>query len=254
MSRNPKHVVKTDATVLRIIETVAELQGAGVTRIADRVDLSKSAVYKHLSTLEQEEYLVKEGDDYHLGLRFVELGERARHRERIYEIAKPQIEQLAEETGELALVMVEEYGEGVLLDSATGDDAIHLDARDGKVLPLHSNALGKALLAHLPEERVAEILDRRGLPRSTSRTITDRDELFAELEAVRERGWAYTREERLSGVRCVAAPIIGASGDACAAIGVAGPTSRLEGERFSEEVPKQVLRAKNIVELNATYE
>ena len=245
--------VKSVGTTLRIVEMLKELGDAGVTELATALDLPKSTVHNHLVTLERNEFLVKEDDAYRLGCRFLELGAVARDGKPIYRIAKPEVKRLAKETGELSGLIVEEHGRGVFLCRAKGDQAVHVDTYQGKRIHLHTAALGKAVLAYLPDEQVDAIIDRHGLPEMTKRTITDRDELLAELETIRERGIAFDDEERLRGLRSVAAPIRADDDTLLGAISVAGPTSRMQRERFEETLPELIRSAVNVIELNVTY-
>jgi DNA-binding IclR family transcriptional regulator len=224
-----------------------------VTELANELDLPKSTVYSHLRTLREHEYVVQEDGRYRLGLRFLDFGEHTRDRMRIYEVARPEVEALAEETGELANLLVEEHGQGVYLYRAKGEGAVNVDTHAGMRVGLHCTSLGKAILAHLPEERVDDIVDRWGLPARTANTITDRAELDAELARIRERGYARDDGERLSGLRCVAAPITDVDGDAVGAVSVAGPTSRIKGDRFDSVIPERVMSAANVTEINLTY-
>ena len=132
-------------------------------------------------------------------------------------------------------------------------DAVTPDTHTGKRRSLHNTALGKAILAHLPDDRVSEILDRHGLPAATPNTITDRDRLHETLAGIRERGVAYCGGERVEGLRCVAAPVLGSDDEVLGAISVATPTTRLTGERFATEVHELVLQAANVVAINVTY-
>ena len=118
---------------------------------------------------------------------------------------------------------------------------------------LHSTALGKAVLAHLPESYVYEIIDQHGLPAQTNQTITDPDELFDELETIRERGFAQDKGERAGGIRCIAAPVVDGEDRVLGAVSVAGPTNRMEEDRFGRTIPGMVRRAANVIEINATY-
>lgn len=240
-------------TSLRILETLKQLDGAGVTEVANRLDLPKSTVHNHVSTLLRQEYLVKEGDSYRIGLRFLEFGEYIRGRMPIYDVGQPEVKRLATETGELASLLVEEHGKGVYLYRAKGSRAVRLETYAGMRVHLHCTALGKAIIAYLPEPRVQEIVDAHGLPERTSTTITDEETLSAELEEIRERGYACDREERIAGLRCVAAPIKDLDGRAIGAISVSGPTNRMKGTRFDEEIPEQVLSTANVIELNLNY-
>lgn len=248
-----KKTIKSGVKMLAIIEGLKDLEGARVTELADHLGMTKATVHHHLSTLEQEEYVVKENKTYYTGLRFLELGERARDRLKIHKVAQPEIEKLAAKTGELANVAVEEHGWAVYLYRARGEDAVHLDTYTGKRVLPHCTGLGKAMIAQYDEERVDGIIERFGLPANTEHTITNRDQLFEELEEVRRTGIAFDREEAFSGLRCVAAPIVDDSGNAVGAISVSGPTSRMKGERFKEEIPEIIDRAANVIELNITY-
>lgn len=144
--------------------------------------MTKPTVHHHLSTLHQEKYVVKEDDTYYIGLQFLELGERSRDRLKIHKVAKPEVEKLAEETGELANMAVMEHREVVYLYRVRGSEAAHLDTYTGKRTYPHSTAMGKAMLAHLPQERLEAVIAQNGLPKETERTITEKDDLFEELK------------------------------------------------------------------------
>jgi len=248
-----ENTIAATRTSLRIVEALKRLDGAGVTAVANDLDMAKSTVHNHLQTLEDEGYVTSEGNMYHVGLRFLGLGEYKRNRMDIYEKARPEVASLAEKTGEMANAAVEEHGEGVYITRAEGTEAVTVDTYAGKRVKLHCTALGKTILAELPEERVDEIVDSHGLPARTDNTITDRAELKSELAEIRDRGYAYDREERLSGLRCVAAPVIPENGDLVAALSVSGPTTRIKGDLFHEKIPELLRSAANVIEINLTY-
>ncbi|MFC4551118.1 MULTISPECIES: IclR family transcriptional regulator [Halorussus] len=253
MARNDGEPLQALETSFRIIEGLKELRGAGVSELARHLDLPKSTVHNHLRSLEEMEYIVREGDTYQNGIRFLGIGEQARFRRKIYDTARPEADKLATETNELSAVMVEEHGWGVFIHRAKSDQAVHIDSYPGQRIHLHSTALGKAILAYLPEHRVEEIIDDHGLPPVTENTITDREALLDELDEIRETRVAYDDEERVQGLRCVASPIRSNEDSVIGAISVAGPTSRIQDGRFEEEIPDQVLSAANVIELNITY-
>jgi len=249
----PKHPVTTVERTLEIVETIRELDGAGVSEIAERVDVGKSAVHNHLNTLANREYVVKRGDEYHIGLAFLGLGAYARKRNDIYEAARSEVDKLADETGELVNLLVEKDGEGIYLYQARGENAVELDTYDGKRVRLHCTALGKAILGFRTDSEVETILDEQGMSAMTPNTITDRQELFAELKDVREQGYAVDHEERLNGLRCIAAPITDDADRGLAAISVSCPVHRADDDRFYGELRKAVLGAANVVELEHNY-
>ncbi len=253
MSTRASNPVKSAETTITIIDGLKELGGAGVTELSRHLDLPKSTVHNYLSTLEQEEYLVKDGTTYRLGIRLLEYGAYARNQMEIYEVAKPELEQLASETGELANLLIEEHGRGSYLYRTRGEMAVRVKAHVGTRVTLHSTALGKSILAHLPRERVKTIVDRHGLEPSTEETITDRSTLFDELDRIQEEGVAFDEGERIKGLRCVAAPVLDADDDVLGAISVSGPANRLRGDRFREDLPQRVLEAVNVIELNVIH-
>ncbi|GAB3668154.1 IclR family transcriptional regulator [Halopiger thermotolerans] len=251
MTKRAKHPVRTTEKSLEIIEELNRAGEARVTTLANELDMGKSAVHNHLSTLEKHGYVVKneETKTYRLSLKFLDIGGQIRSEIDVYKVAEPKVEELAETSGELVHLVVEEDGKGVYLCRSKGEQAVDLDTYIGCRHHMHSTAFGKAILSHLPQERVDEIVDRHGLPAVTPQTITSRDELDAELERTRERGFAVDDEERLEGLRCIAAPIRFDS-DVIGAISVSGPTARIDDDWESNEFVSDLRRAVNVIELN----
>lgn len=249
-AKNPVKAVETTSTILK---KLAELEGAGVTELADQLEVTKGTIHNHLATLEENELVVKDGNQFRLGLRFFEFGEGIKKHYPIREVGRPEVDKLAEETGELGNIFVEEHGQGIYLYRAKGENALSLDTGIGSRVELHQTGLGKAILAHLSTERVEEIIDEHRLEPSTSRTLTTREALFEELEEIREQGYALDMEERAEGVRCVAAPVITNDGTVRGAVSVAGPASRMRGEYLESTVPDMVKRAANVISINLSY-
>lgn len=247
-----RRTIKTTETVFDVVESLWTTNGATVTELADRLDIAKSTAHAHLSTLEQREFVVRNGNTYQLSLRFLELGIHVRDQIELSRIAEPLLTKLAEETGEAIWLIVEEHGWAVYLNKAMGEDALQIKSTIGERSHLHYLAAGKALLAYVPREDVESIIEQRGLPSRTSHTITDPEELFTELDAIRERGYAFNENEEIDGVRGVGVPIC-ADDRAIGAVGIGAPENRLRGTRFREEVPNQLLGAANEIELRITY-
>ncbi len=253
MNEEPKYPVQATETTFMILDELKKVNGAGVTELANRLKLGKSTVHNHLNTLKKHEFVVKEDNQYRLGLRFLDFGGHIRKQMKLCEVAESEIKDLADETDELVNLATHEHGKCVYLNRAKGEQAVELDTYVGHRVEMYNTALGKAMLPYLPKPRVETILDTIGLPAKTNHTITNRDELYEELETVRERGVAFDREERLEGLRCVAAPINSPDGRILGAISVAAPTGRMKKERFTDEIPDKVQSVANVIELNVTY-
>jgi DNA-binding IclR family transcriptional regulator len=247
-------MVKTTGTVFGIVEVLRTLNGARIHKVADHLDLADSTVHSHLTTLEREEFVVKEDDGtYRLSLKFLDYGTYAKEAfDDVSEVVDPVLEQLADATGEVVWYLTEEHGRAVYVDVAMGENAVPARCRIGTRRHLHSIAAGKAMLAHFSPDRVDEIIDRHGLVEATESTITDRDNLEQELEDVRERGYAFNHEEYISRLRAVGAPIV-IDSDVVGAISVSGPKDRMRGSWFREEIPGEVLAGVNEVELKLEH-
>ena len=246
--------VRATQTTIRVIRALRELDSAGVSAVAEHLDVPTSTAFDHLRTLEQNEFVRREGDEYVLGSQFLEIGGYCRSNDHLYKIAEPEIQKMAHKTGEHANLVIEEFGQGVFYAKAEGEDAFQLDTHVGKRVHLQTTGAGKAILAELPDERVEEIIDTHGLPRITENTITDRATLFEELDTVREQGFATETEERIQGVRCVGAALTDGDGDVLGAVSVSGPKSGMQDERFFEDIPELVLRTANVIEVNMKYQ
>lgn len=253
MTRKAKNPVSTSEKTLRILTSLKEIDGGSVTELADRLDMSKGTVHSHLATLHEHGFIVKRNGTYDLSLKLLDLGGYARDRMGLLKKAEPEVNKLAEETDELANLMTEQHGMGVYLHRAKGSQAIDLNTYIGLRVHLHWTALGLAILANVSDDRVDEIIDDNGLPSQTRKTVTSRNALDQRLERVRDRGYAVDDEELLAGLRCVAAPILSSRDDVLGAVSISAPKSRMQGQRFEEEIPNLVSRAANVIELNMNY-
>lgn len=244
--------IKSNGTLFAIIEALKETNGAGVTELADRLGLAKSTVHKHLVSLERNRYVVNEDGYYRLGLEFFNTGVHVRNQYEVYHAAKDRIDRLAAETGEAAWLIVHENGLGMFVYGVPQNESFSFDSTIGKWVYLHANSAGKAILANLPREEVDEIIDRHGLPAQTENTITDRQVLFDELEATRERGYAMNFQEDLRGLHAIATPII-SDGRPVAAVTIAGAANRLTEDRIEDELYGALLEAVDDIELRLVY-
>lgn len=254
MKKNDKvRRVKSDETLFDIIETLRQHDGAGVTTIANELDMAKSNVHAHLASLQERGYVVNEEGKYRIGLEFLSHGIYARTSRDLYPSADKKVQELAQETDERAWCQVEENCMCYYLCGAEGKHPVHPPVRVGESVHLHTIAAGKAILAHLPKERVREIIERHGLPEKTENTITDETELFEELAEVRECGYAFNREESLLGLHAVGAPIVDPEGGVKGALSISGPANRLKADKLDSELPELLLGATNELEINITY-
>ncbi|QAU12805.1 IclR family transcriptional regulator [Halorubrum sp. BOL3-1] len=237
--------VQATATSLRIVEELYDRDGSGVTELADALDVSKSAVHNHLSTLCTLGYVKNTGGTYDLTHRFLRIGFGTRERNPVYHAAQSEVRMLARNTGAVANLVVPEDAEAVYLH--------RIGARDhpvpvGDGVRLHAAAAGKAILAFRPRERVDEYVSRHGLDRKTERTVTDPATLRSELRSIRDRNIAFDRGEIDENWQCVASPIV-VDGDPVGAVSVSGPSDEMQGKRLEEDTAGLVSSAAKTIEL-----
>lgn len=245
--------VRGVGSVFDIIEALNEMQSATPDEIAAQTEDPTPATTAYLDRLEDLEYVVEQDGVYQNGLKFLDIGERVKYNTGIFDIVAEEVDKLAAESGELALFSVMEHGQNVLLYKSHGEEAIQTTHEIGLREPMHCSALGKAILAELPDERIQRVVDRHGLPQFTEQTITDRETLLEALEETRDRGYALDMEEAKPGMRCVAASVSSENSPLHGAVSIAAPKSRMQGDRFETEIPELVKGAANVIELNSIY-
>jgi DNA-binding IclR family transcriptional regulator len=247
---NPE-TLTTIEQAFEILELIHSNNGGKPSDIADSMDVSSSTAHRYLNTLVEKGYLVKEDGVYYLALKFLTLGERARTRKNVYTSAEEYADMLAEESGCRSTFIVEENLQGIYLYTSAGSHSVWTQSTIGKRIPLHATAGGKAILASLSDDKVARIIDQ-GLERKTSSTITSASTLREQLTTIRDRGYAFNREEQIQGVNAVGAPVTDNSGEVIGAFSVSGPSNRLNGDRFTSELPQILLGITNEYELRIT--
>jgi DNA-binding IclR family transcriptional regulator len=171
-------------------------QDASLSELAETVKLHKSTVHRLLMILEG--YRVVQRDPqtgrYQLGLRLFELGSLAVGNFNVRERARAHLERLVYEVDETVHLCVLDAGEVLYIDKIEPSRSVRMASRVGRRNPAHCTAVGKAMLAWLPEKEVENILRHHGLPRMTPNTIVTPAELRSELERVRQRGYAIDNE------------------------------------------------------------
>jgi DNA-binding IclR family transcriptional regulator len=210
MDEDPSVSINAIKRSYTIVDEICDRDRAGATEIADALGLPKSTVHNHLRTLATLGYLVEEDGTYRLGARYLHLGQKSRNSRTVFQHGRGAVEALAAQSGRYCQLAVEENGETVVIQSTQwvpDEGARPAQQTYPMRAHLHTNAPGKALLAHLPSERITAVIDRTGLDSWTELTVTDEDDLRSELETIREQGYAVDQGELVSGMLGVAAPI-----------------------------------------------
>jgi IclR family transcriptional regulator, KDG regulon repressor len=202
-----------------------------ITEANRKFKIPKSSVYAILQTLKARGYVEQDQSDrYFLTLKLFSVGSALVDSLDLRRKVHPHLKELTDKAGITGHVAVRDGGHAVYIEKVEVLGAIRLTTRVGKRMPLHSTAIGKALLAHLPEEEVSGFIAKYGLPPLTSRTLTSPREFRKELARVRSAGYSVSNEENEDGVRAVAAPIFDHTGQVVAAVNLGGSTLQIKVE------------------------
>ncbi|MGG4489167.1 IclR family transcriptional regulator [Metabacillus idriensis] len=232
-----ENMVKSVSRALDIITLVSLKKGGlGVTEIANQIDINKSSVYRILSTLVQYGYVEQDPETgkYKLGYKFLEISSKLLESIDLRAEARMYLQELENETNEVIHLVVYDQGEVVYIEKLDGSETLRMHSKVGKRAPMHCTSVGKAILAHLPSNTVLDILERKGLPMHTDKTITNKEDFLLELKSVRQKGYALDLEENENGITCIAVPIFDHMGNAIAAVSISGPTIRMTEERLEQ--------------------
>ena len=240
--------------ILDALALTGQHQDLSLIELATQLQLHKSTAHRLLMILERNRMVEREprSGRYRLGLRLFELGAIAISRFNIRDYARPHLERVLFETEETVHLCVLDAGEVLYVDKVEPSRSVRMASKIGRLAPAHCSAVGKAMLAHLPERELDEILKQRGLPRMTVKTIVTPADLKAELKTVRERGYAIDNEEAEEGVRCVGAAVLGPNGRPAGAISTSAPSFRLTLERVPA-VAVSVCRAAKAISAESGY-
>lgn len=222
---------------LDLLELLAARGGtAGVADLAAETGLALPTVHRLLRTLLERGYVRQLRDRrYALGLALVPLGSVSGAVVGVGPATESTLRGLVDALGESANLAVLDGDEVAYVAQVPGRHAMRMFTEVGRRVAPHCTAVGKALLARLPEEQVADLVGRTGLAARTAHSLTTLQGLLAELEAVRERGYALDGEEQEVGVRCVAVAVPGTP--LPLGLSVSGPAPRVTDELVDRAVP-----------------
>jgi len=229
--------VQNDGTVgkaLEILDMVAEI-GRPV-RFSELLAQSvhpKATLYRFLQTLTNQHMLSYDPEDgtYSLGLRLMRLAHTAWKNASLAPIARPFVEELAALAGETVHLAQIDNGQVLFVDKLEATDRFETLAEAGKVAPAYCTGVGKAMLAFMAPKRLQLALQQQAYFQYTPATHCTAESLAIELEAIREAGIAFDRQEHEQGIISIAAPILTTNGRVIGALSIATSTTRhtLEG-------------------------
>jgi DNA-binding IclR family transcriptional regulator len=204
------------------------------TEVVNTTGLGRTNAHKLLKALVSLNCLAQNGSGgpYRLGPRLFELGSRYLAQLNLRRVAMPYLAKLSEVFDYTAYLCIEDKGEALCLERLDGPSPIQVTVlQRGGRMPLHAGAAPLAILSGIEDERIVQVMREKGFKRFTENTVQNIDQLLANVQQVRKRGYSVSWEDVTIGVASYGAPVRDASGKVIGAISIGGLISRFEGEK-----------------------
>lgn len=233
---NNKYLIPNIARALKIIEYLAkEKQEASITEISDDFSYPKNSVFRILNTLQYYGYVEEDQRKYKATPRLLYLGYAGMRNNGITENSIDVMHAIRDEINETVMLGTLLGNEVVIIEQLPSFQFIKFTTEIGHRVNIHTSAPGKAIAAFLPEKERTELLSHLTFVRYTGQTIPSQNDMIAELDKVKELGYAMDNGEEVPEVHCVGAPIFDYRNYPIAAVWCSGPAFRVEGEVMVEQ-------------------
>ena len=222
----------SDGTVGKALEVLDQVAAFGrPVRFGELLAQSpfpKATLYRFVQTLTNQGMLAYDPDrqTYAPGLRLVRLAHAAWDQSSLAPLARPHLDALSAEIGETVHLAQLDGGQVLYVDKRNARDPIEMFSQAGKVGPAYCTGVGKAMLAFLDEDELETALAQQSFHGYTAHTLTTRKALRENLAEIRDRGYAFDREEHEDGIICVAMPILSRSHRVLGALSVTSSVER----------------------------
>ena len=250
-----KNPVQSAERIFEILETLVKNGAMGLTELSAGLGLHKSTVHRLLNSLAVMGYVRQDPatGKYLSTFKIVELAGRLLGRIDILSVAHRHLEELMKQTHETVHFVQREGCNIVYIDKVESDaNSIRMVSHIGLLQPMFCTAVGKAILAELPDEEIRSVWGHSGVHKLTPNTIVDFDGLMREIEKIRRDGYALDNEENEVGVRCIAASVLNFSGKTDNAFSISAPLSRMSDGRV-RELSAHVLATKRAISRELGY-
>lgn len=252
---NNKETVQSIVKAINILDTIAlsSNQELGITELSKQLSIGKSNVHRIVTTLEGLKVIEQtEHGKYRLGPRLARFGFQSLQQMDIRTVGRPLMTELVKKTGETVNLGIPQNGELLTIDKVDSEAMIRVSINIGKLSKMHCTGMGKAILAHFPNEMVEQIIKEHGMEALTPNTITSLAELKVDLANIRQRGYAINDIENNEGVRSVAAPIFDHREEVVGAISISASIISLTVDKI-DSYGKEVSKTANEISQKLGY-
>ena len=230
---------------MKILEAIIDHGELTVTQAANFLEINRASAHRFITTLRDLGYVRKnQHNNYEATFKMLEMGMKQADKFEVRRMAKPAMRDLAAEFDETVNLGVLDNGQVVYLDKVESRELLRMDSGVGTASSPCATALGKAMLAFLPEDEKSTLLNGTELVPITPNTIVDIGRLEKELSKIKRQGYAVDNEELAMDLYCIGAPIFNFNGYPAYAMSLSGPTRRMKSLK---EIPQRLLEATRLL-------
>lgn len=232
-----KNPIQVAGRIFRTIETLAANGPCGLLELSGLLDLNKSTVHRILNSLIYMGYVIQDASTskYSLSFRICELSNQILMKNDIVDIVRPFLKELVSKTEETVHLVQLDYTKAVYIDKVESySNSVRMVSKVGKSIPLYCSGVGKAILADMPDEKIAAVWKESDIRSITPHTITSYEIFMKKIAEIRSQGFATDDEENELGVRCIAVALSSCVGKNRYAVSISAPISRMGDERIKE--------------------
>lgn len=244
VAQRSQYTLKSLDNAITLLETIATAsEDIGLSDVSRSAGVSKSAAFRILDTLVGRGLVAQDASSkrYRLGPHLVYLGKVTIDQNTPVKIAHKYLVGLTEQFNEASHFVTFDGNNIVFMDKVESSRPASMGSRIGFSLPAYCTGTGKALLANMNADKLERYLEGYNPKSLTNNTLISRQELEADLGAIRQRGYSIDNEESEDGLMCIAAPVKSATGIVESAISISGPKQRIEPQKVS--IAEAVIKA-----------
>ncbi|MFC0470908.1 IclR family transcriptional regulator [Halalkalibacter kiskunsagensis] len=248
-------VQSVDRALVIVSALSGEKNGLAIGELSNRIGLPKSTTHRLLNTLMHHGFVSRDttNGNYCIGMKVVAIANEVLEQIDIRKVARGPLEDLVGEVKETVHLCTHNNGNAIYIDKVESDQTIRMISKVGRSVMMHCTGIGKILLAGMSNDQVETIIEKKGLPRFTENTITDKEVLFQQLDEIRQCGYAIDEVEHEEGIAGIAAPIYDHNQEVIAAISVAGPVYRILNNQVEDFLKRCLLETANEISARLGY-
>lgn len=232
-----KNPIQVSDRIFRTIELLARSGPSGLLDISNELELNKSTVHRILNSLICMDYVKQDPDTskYSLTFKFCRISNQILSQNNLIDIARPYIQDLAEQTGETVHLVQMEGINAVYIDKVEAPhNSVRMVSMVGKTIPLYCSGVGKAILADMEDDQIIQIWEQSELQSYTTNTVTDYESFYNVISTIRKNGYAMDNEEMEIGVRCIAVSLGSVHHKFPYAISISAPKDRMREKQINQ--------------------